>query len=124
MTPTPIRVLVCGGRNYKDAPTVYWQLGKLHRERPFSAVITGGAWGVDKIAEHWAARNALPCDVYEANWKTHGKAAGPKRNQRMLKESKPDLVVAFPGGRGTADMVRRAKTAGIDVIDVDSSEPR
>lgn len=46
---------------------------------------------------------------------TNGKAAGPIRNQRMLDEGKPDLVVAFPGGRGTADMVRRAKAAGVPV---------
>jgi hypothetical protein len=30
----------------------------------------------------------------------------------------PDLVVAFPGGRGTADMVRRAKAAGCEVLEV------
>ena len=48
-----------------------------------------------------------------ADWTKHGKAAGPIRNQKMLDEC-PDLVVAFPGGKGTADMVRRAMKAGID----------
>jgi formate dehydrogenase assembly factor FdhD len=32
-----------------------------------------------------------------------------------LSKGKPDLVVAFPGGRGTADMVRKAQTAGVPV---------
>jgi hypothetical protein len=50
-----------------------------------------------------------------ADWNTHGRAAGPIRNQRMLDEVKPELVVAFPGGRGTADMVRRAREAGVNV---------
>jgi UDP-N-acetylmuramoylalanine-D-glutamate ligase len=36
----------------------------------------------------------------------------------MLAEGKPDLVVAAPGGRGTADMVRRARDAGIEVVEV------
>jgi hypothetical protein len=40
-----------------------------------------------------------------------GRAAGPRRNQRMLEDFRPDLVVAFPGGRGTAYMVRRAGLA-------------
>jgi len=29
-----------------------------------------------------------------------------------------DLCIAFPGGRGTADMVRRARAAGIPVRSV------
>jgi predicted Rossmann-fold nucleotide-binding protein len=33
----------------------------------------------------------------------------------MLSEGKPDLVIAFPGGRGTADMIRQAKEAGVPV---------
>lgn len=35
----------------------------------------------------------------------------------MIFEGKPDLVVAFPGGAGTADMVSRARRAGIDVLE-------
>jgi hypothetical protein len=60
----------------------------------------------------------VPIDVYVAQWKKHGRAAGPIRNQRMLDEGKPDLVVAFPGGRGTADMIRRAERAGVPVQQV------
>jgi hypothetical protein len=53
------------------------------------------------------------------DWKTHGKAGGPIRNQMMLDDYKPQVVIAFPGGSGTADMVRRAHaTQGIDVIEV------
>lgn len=46
------------------------------------------------------------------------RSAGPKRNQRMLDKGKPDLVLAFPGGDGTADMVRKAKSAGVPIIEV------
>jgi hypothetical protein len=44
--------------------------------------------------------------------------AGPLRNYQMLEEGKPDLVVAFPGGGGTKDMVRRAVKAGVSVHEV------
>lgn len=47
-----------------------------------------------------------------------GRAAGPIRHQRMLDEGMPDLVLALPGGRGTADMVRHATLAGVEVIEV------
>jgi len=53
--------------------------------------------------------------TFDAEWHRHGKRAGPIRNQRMLEEGQPDLIVAFPGGHGTADMVRRARQAGIEV---------
>lgn len=57
---------------------------------------------------------------FEADWHTHGRAAGPIRNRRMIEEGKPDLVVAFPGGRGTANMVNQARAAGIEVREVES----
>lgn len=58
-----------------------------------------------------------PVRAFPADWHRDGKAAGPIRNRRMLLEGMPDLVVAFPGGRGTADMVRRARAAGIEVVE-------
>src|SRR5262249_16770583 len=53
-----------------------------------------------------------PYGLPQGEWDELGKKAGPLRNQRMLDEGKPDLVVAFPGGGGTKDMVRRAVQAG------------
>jgi len=64
----------------------------------------------------WARIKEVAVQVFPADWETHGKAAGPIRNQRMLDEGRPDLVVAFPGGRGTSDMVARAKRAGVEVM--------
>jgi UDP-N-acetylmuramoylalanine-D-glutamate ligase len=53
-----------------------------------------------------------------ADCETHGRSADPIRNRRTLDEGKPDLVVAFPGGRGTAHMVSQARAAGVRVIEV------
>ena len=51
-----------------------------------------------------------------ADWKQYGRGAGPIRNREMLQYSEPDIVVAFPGGAGTADMIRAARTAGYPVV--------
>lgn len=110
-----IRVLVCGGRDYADRAAVFQVLDGLHRARPFGLVIHGGARGADALAGEWAAERGVPRLVMKADWKTHGKAAGPIRNQAML-ERKPDAVVAFPGGAGTRDMVRRADKAGVRIF--------
>jgi hypothetical protein len=84
----------------------------------FTEVVHGGAPGADSEAGVFARLRHAKEIIYRANWKAHGKAAGPIRNQRMLDEAKPELVIAFPGGRGTADMVRRAEAAGVPVVKV------
>lgn len=73
--------------------------------------------GADALAALWSAKIGLSSHArYNADWSLYGKAAGPIRNQRMIDKGKPDLVVAFPGGRGTADLVQRAEVAGVPVI--------
>lgn len=81
-------------------------------------IISGRATGVDNAAADYAVVHFCKLEEYLADWAKHGKAAGPIRNQHMLDHCKPDLVVAFPGGRGTADMVARARKAGVKVLEV------
>lgn len=116
-----LRVLVCGGRRYGNITHVAQVLSALHRGEGIAAVIEGGASGADRIAREWAKYNRITSVTYAADWKMHGRAAGPKRNQKMLDSERVDLVLAFPGGSGTADMVRRAKAAGVEV---EICEPR
>ena len=111
-----MRVLVCGGRNFNDALTLGSWLGGIHGRQGIAVLIEGGARGADFMARRFAEWKGIPVVTFDADWKTHGKAAGPIRNQRMIEEGKPDLVVAFEGGSGTADMVRRARAAGVEVL--------
>lgn len=110
------RVLVCGGRNYNNRDRVYAVLSKLHEEAGIDVVIHGGARGADDSADKWAFSCGVDVQMYEADWENQGSFAGPMRNTRMLNEGKPDLVIAFPGGRGTADMVKKARRAGVSVV--------
>lgn len=75
------------------------------------------------MAGYWARKRGLTNRKFPANWDAHGRAAGAIRNKQMLLEGKPDLVIAFPGGRGTADMVRRAQEAGVVVRYVNLVDP-
>lgn len=113
-------MLVCGGRDYADKRAVYHTLDRIALEHPIGCIISGCATGADTLALDWAYDDVhhptVAVDRYRADWRTHGRSAGPIRNQRMIDEGKPDLVVAFAGGRGTADMIRRAEAAGIRVI--------
>lgn len=113
-----LRTIVCGGRDYDDAMAVYHALDDFDAAHGIAVVAHGGAAGADDLARNWAMMGGIPVVSYPANWKAEGKAAGPKRNQRMLDEFKPDVVIAFPGGRGTADMIRRAEAHGVKVVRV------
>lgn len=120
------------GPGYEQYVFAYEYLNKLAHDRfpryPEDAygnymydvtIISGEAAGADSIATDWAVVNWTDYQGYPADWKKHGRKAGAMRNHLMLTEGKPDLVVAFPGGRGTAHMVQIAKEAGVEVIEVE-----
>lgn len=112
-------VLVCGGRKFYDKVLFRHTMGLIHTETPISLIIHGGATGADTLANYWARAMGIQVKEYRADWILYGnRRAGPIRNRQMLNEGKPDLVVAFPGGKGTADMVKQAKNANVKVMEV------
>lgn len=111
-----MRVLVCGGRDYNEVNTIEEVL-KQHVQ-PEDTIIQGGARGADINAKIYAKNNNIAFETYEADWNTYGKNAGYIRNKTMLTEGKPDLVIAFPGGKGTAMMVKLAKETKVKVIEI------
>lgn len=121
-----MRILVCGGRDFTDHVTFNRGMFKVVCElTPITvgpkiwdriAIIHGAARGADTLAGLFAKMFGCHNEPYPANWDTWGPRAGPMRNQQML-DTGIDLVVAFPSGAGTADMVRRAKKAGVRVIE-------
>jgi len=108
-----IRALICGGRDFADRPFFTGYMDAVHAQEPISLVIHGAASGADTIANDWALSRGVPIARYPAQWHLHGNRAGPMRNVHMLNDSKPDVVIAFRGGKGTSHMVRLARAAGI-----------
>lgn len=111
-------VLVCGGRDYDDRERLFDILDVAHAANPIKLLVHGGASGADDLAGQWARHRGVHWKAYPAYWQSEGKAAGPKRNQRMLDDAEPHLVIAFPGGKGTADMIQRANKAQVPVVTV------
>lgn len=112
------RVLICGGRNFNDPLTFgSWMGGIMNRVGKIAVIIEGGASGADTMAREFGKWKGIPVETFPADWGKHGKAAGPIRNAQMLRDGKPDLVVAFEGGNGTADMIRQARAAGVEVFE-------
>lgn len=119
MTPA-LLLVVTGGRALEGADALR---GWLTRANP--AVVAHGdcPTGADRIASEWAEANHVPQLRVAAPWDAVGRSAGPRRNGVLLKCAviyaedfglRMGGLVA-PGGKGTADMAARLKSAGIKV---------
>lgn len=125
-----MRVLICGSRDYTpDAmlPAVVRGLSDVFMDDVL-VIIEGEAKGADTLAKEAAEQAGCEVDAYPADWKTHGRSAGPIRNKKMLTDGKPDLVVAFLNkpeseSRGTANMIQQAQKAGIPVYVIERRLP-
>jgi hypothetical protein len=114
------RIVVTGGRDFTNAATVDRWLRAMAALGPIALIAHGDAPGADSLAATWAKRHGIvtvPFPVTPADWKAYGKRAGPRRNGIMLDTMTPDVVLAFPGGRGTADCIRQAEARDIPVIE-------
>lgn len=111
-----MRVLVCGGRYYDDWTFIVNVLDSVHARQPVTLLIEGGATGADSLARRWAIARGIEVATYRANWDRYEHRAVPIRNSQMLLKGRPELVVAFKGGRGTAHMVTIAAAALVPVL--------
>lgn len=113
------RVICCGGRDFEDMDLLAKTIRSVLEKRRIFAIWHGNASGADTVVDMWVRQNYPDIKVFPvpADWKKHGRAAGPIRNRVML-GNKIDLVIAFPGGRGTADMIKAARERGVEVLEV------
>ncbi|MBB4931818.1 hypothetical protein F4561_002638 [Lipingzhangella halophila] len=109
-----MRIIVTGGRSYIAHQAIRDVLATYDATPP-PILVHGAASGADRTAAQVATHVlGWPVEEHPADWKQHGRAAGPIRNAAMVSLG-ADILIAFPGGKGTADMTRRAQAAGIPV---------
>lgn len=110
-----MRVIVAGGRNYDD----YNYLSNILKQYRISVIIQGGCTGVDKLAQQYAITNNILYITYHADWDKYGKSAGAIRNHKMIVYNLDcDLVILFPGGRGTANLKKYALKYNLKILEV------
>jgi hypothetical protein len=109
-----MKIIVTGGRFFND----YSKVEKALKELNPTFIIQGGASGADRLAIRFALENKIKYQTYQADWKTHKKAAGPIRNRLMLSNNQDALVVAFEGGKGTKNCVDTAISLGMKVVEI------
>jgi len=115
--------IFCGSRYWTDREKIREVLSGLPSD---ATIIHGDAPGADSIAGWEAECTGRDVIAMPALWETLGDAAGPERNERMLRLllwvrdlGQEIMVVAFHEdpelGKGTRDMVNRARRAGVPI---------
>ena len=117
----PLKILICGDRNYTNYDSILYSITKISLKNKLSSVIEGGAKGADRLGRQAAQAIGVPEIItFKADWEKYGKAAGPIRNRQMIKEGSPNLVLAFhsniSNSKGTKDMIFAANQAGIPIF--------
>lgn len=106
-----MKVIIAGGRDYHNYDTLLEAIKEC--QFPISTVVSGGAKGVDALGERYALEMNLQLNIYEADWETHGRAAGPIRNRKMA-ENAEALIALWDGqSRGTKNMIETAEKKGL-----------
>ena len=107
---------VVGSRYFTDYEFVK---SKLNQHLPIDMIVSGGAPGVDSLAERYAHEHNIPCKIFPADWKRYGRGAGPIRNTLIVNMA--TMMIAFPGPnpKGTKDSITKAEKKNIPVYRYD-----
>jgi len=125
--------LICGSRDYRNAARLRQVLDAAVDRLGLDEIVQGGQvsrdyetgeeYGADHLAKVWGEERRIQVETFYADWENLGSAAGPIRNAKMLRDAKPDFVIAFPvkgaGNRGTIGMIELAREAGVTVHVID-----
>lgn len=118
-----MRLIIAGGRDYLLTQGDYAKLDTIHREHRVIQVVSGRAPGADTCGELWAKRNHIPVQPFPAKWRKPGPTdgaevvdyeAGKARNTEMANYA--TALAAFPGGTGTADMLKKAHARDLKIF--------
>lgn len=106
------RIVIGGCRTFTDYDVFKEYLDGFFlnlRQNHQIVILSGHCRGVDAMAEKYAKENGFSLEIHPAEWEKYGRAAGPKRNEKMVLLA--DCVIAFWDGksRGTKSLISFAE---------------
>ncbi len=79
-------------------------------------IISGGASGVDTIAEKYADKHRISKLILHPNYSKYGKGAPIVRNKQMVDIVDRAIIIWDGKSRGTAQTIEYAKKVGLDYV--------
>lgn len=109
-----MRLAVVGSRGITDKKLIWGEIDAYIHEvgEACDLIISGGARGVDSIAEAWADANSVPTSIWLADWDKFGKSAGYRRNMDIIAESTHVLAIYDGQSKGTMHSIKLATDKG------------
>lgn len=107
-----MKLAIVGTRDYQDYAFFRKQVALFLTDRRPELIISGGAPGIDALAERYAREENIPLQVFPADWKQYGKSAGPRRNTEIVAVATHVLALPSSSSVGTYDTIRKAERAG------------
>lgn len=104
-----MKIAIVGSRSYPRLNEVAEYVRALP---PDTVIVSGGARGVDTVAEMTALYRNMKVEIYYADWKTYGKSAGFIRNDQIVKAADKVVAFHFQNSAGTAHAIRLAQKYG------------
>jgi hypothetical protein len=118
-----MKIAVVGSRDFVDVSLLYKILNDLKEYYnsfdPFDLLISGGAKGVDSLAEQYAKEHGIKTKIFLPDYLKHQQGAPIRRNLLIVKEA--DLIVAFWNGKskGTKNVMMTARKLNKAVLQID-----
>ena len=109
-----MKCIIAGGRDFEPQSKHWKFLDTINYYNPITEVVSGACRGADQFGEKWAESLSIPIKKFPADWDKYGKRAGAIRNQQMAEYA--DMLITFPGGKGTELMRGLAKKQKLTII--------
>lgn len=112
-----MKVIIAGSRTITD----YNIVKKAITDSKFTIteVVSGGAYGIDRLGERWAKENKIPIKVFLPDWTRFGKSAGYKRNVEMSNYGEALIIIIENNSKGSVHMYNIAKEKNMKIFRVD-----
>jgi len=108
-----MKTIIAGSRNITELK--YVEEAIVESGFTITEIVSGGAKGIDSLGEYYGTKHKIPIKKFPANWKLHGKKAGPIRNEEMAKYAEALIAIWDGKSTGTRDMINRAIKKGFKV---------
>lgn len=118
-----MKTIIAGSRTFLDYKLLMSKVDHYRKDHKITEIVSGGADGADHMGELYAHSNGIELKVFPANWKTHGRAAGPIRNKQMADYAECLIAVWDGQSKGTKNMIETMHKQNKPVYIIWTGEP-